>query len=198
MMFQSTRPRGARRMICSARSRVIGFNPRAHAGRDVRKKAHGDYSPMFQSTRPRGARLRQPNHNEVNQMVSIHAPTRGATPTGRWDAGANRFNPRAHAGRDLTISQDSCKVSKFQSTRPRGARHQSTETISPSWSFQSTRPRGARQALRYMLDHKDEFQSTRPRGARLAHYINWLKDFKFQSTRPRGARREAIDLGVLF
>jgi len=57
-VFQSTRPHGARhrvrsRLLCS----YLGFNPRAHTGRDHRRSAVSD--------------RRAP--------VSIHAPTRGAT-----------------------------------------------------------------------------------------------------------------------
>ncbi len=33
-LFQSTRPRGARPDVMALIDRVIGFNPRAHAGRD--------------------------------------------------------------------------------------------------------------------------------------------------------------------
>ncbi len=57
--FQSTRPRGARhtlRMVCAA----------CHA---------------FQSTRPRGARPMDEMFNGPDNIVSIHAPARGATKT---------------------------------------------------------------------------------------------------------------------
>ena len=57
--------------------RLSGFNPRAHGGRDW------THCPLpivwrFQSTRPRGARL--PTKNGLSDtLVSIHAPTGGAT-----------------------------------------------------------------------------------------------------------------------
>ncbi len=61
---------------------------------------------MFQSTRPRGARRQYSILVSRRWIVSIHAPTRGATHT--YKAGlpeaVMRFNPRAHAGRD----QDFC------------------------------------------------------------------------------------------
>ncbi len=56
-MFQSTRPRGARR------------------GSPGRKQP----SVWFQSTRPRGARLLRDEQQCVARRVSIHAPARGAT-----------------------------------------------------------------------------------------------------------------------
>jgi len=77
------------------------FNPRAHAGRDgfslpfsariptfqsTRPRGARPGHPVwrgrnlqFQSTRPRGARLQGMSAEQIN-TVSIHAPTRGATP----------------------------------------------------------------------------------------------------------------------
>ena len=58
-------------------------------------------------------------------LVSIHAPTRGAT---IFDIGIQfnlvSFNPRAHAGRDPASAMPSSWICRFQSTRPRGARPQ--------------------------------------------------------------------------
>ncbi len=76
--FQSTRPRGARRYDRVKAIRTLCFNPRARAGRD---------SEQSFSAR-------------VNSVVSIHAPARGATS-------------------DHIIKKG---VFLFQSTRPRGAR----------------------------------------------------------------------------
>ena len=101
-MFQSTRPRGARRSSQSCRYASACFNPRAHVGRDGEtvtlddkwgvsihaptwgatqdKLKEGLYSQKFQSTRPRGAR-------------------RSPLLQGRYICAS--FNPRAHVGRDL-------------------------------------------------------------------------------------------------
>jgi len=123
--FQSTRPRGARRSRnIVKRLYVTRFNPRARAGRDA--------------TRPEFSR---------QQIVSIHAPARGAT----------------------------CKISyahrikMFQSTRPRGARPVTPGITPPKSMFQSTRPRGARHYGRAYRTYARMFQSTRPRGARPLH-----------------------------
>ena len=99
-VFQSTRPRGARPLysvqICPG---CLGFNPRAHVGRDW-EQAHGPIPKgMFQSTRPRGARQR---------CAGIAAE-------------CACFNPRAHVGRD-SMPQGCRSQGLFQSTRPRGAR----------------------------------------------------------------------------
>ena len=58
----------------------------------------------------------------IDLTVSIHAPARGAT--------IFFFFLRLN--------------SKFQSTRPRGARHKDSSCRSKAERFQSTRPRGAR------------------------------------------------------
>jgi len=103
LMFQSTRPRGARPLdstefFFSAVSihvpawgatcwyddgyrRVVSFNPRARVGRDV-KYLDGD-----------GFRFR----------VSIHAPAWGATPRFHGVLFLRSFNPRARVGRDLLV-----------------------------------------------------------------------------------------------
>ena len=168
-LFQSTRPRGARR--CSVRpdessssrfnprARVgrdrglngpafywgIGFNPRARVGRDVTPWSKGEEHTLFQSTRPRGAR-------------------------------------RDHRPRESYQRE-------FQSTRPRGARRLPAAGCWAGTRFQSTRPRGARPADPEAVIRLPEFQSTRPRGARRAPAPRLTVNLSFQSTRPRGARR---------
>jgi len=104
IMFQSTRPRGARHVTAFMNLNLPdGFNPRARAGRDKGIIDGLEEEHRFQSTRPRGARLEDRGVLDVLIEVSIHAPARGAT---------TRltlcllfplcFNPRARAGRDGT------------------------------------------------------------------------------------------------
>ena len=121
-VFQSTRPRGARLPDAATRNALL----------------------EFQSTRPRGARRRRKNgkccriyvsihaptrgatgqHGEIGEIhieVSIHAPTRGATGARPGDLTlSDRFNPRAHAGRDLhggAVGADRAAVSIHAPTR---------------------------------------------------------------------------------
>ena len=54
----------------------------------------------FQFTRPRGARLYLSNMVVDTFIVSIHAPTGGATPRVVEDLRVAGFNSRAHGGRD--------------------------------------------------------------------------------------------------
>ena len=84
VVFQSTRPRGARR--CAVPESLGSFR--------------------FQSTRPRGARRQTVGIVEMGSDVSIHAPAWGAT--NAWQTGAHiprSFNPRARVGRDRMHSE---------------------------------------------------------------------------------------------
>ena len=124
MVFQSTRPRGARPFVRHFHTRRL----------------------QFQSTRPRGARPAHPKEGQTQSTVSIHAPARGATcnpgpcehrrtefqstrPRGARPAETRSpdtsflsFNPRAREGRDVKHRIITVCEIMFQSTRPRGAR----------------------------------------------------------------------------
>jgi len=123
MVFQSTRPRGARQSKHNVRLSVV----------------------LFQSTRPRGARLGKDTLDKAGIPVSIHAPAGGATkylpassrrrlvsihaPAGGATLPATQitlslrgFNPRARGGRDIMARMCRPRANQFQSTRPRGAR----------------------------------------------------------------------------
>ena len=102
MLFQLTRPRGARRR---------GSPPPTRQGR-------------FQLTRPRGARPSVIGFSSTGPPVSTHAPARGATSSGTASGAATSFNSRAREGRDLTAAEKRDLIKLFQLTRPRGARLQ--------------------------------------------------------------------------
>ena len=144
-MFQSTRPRGARRvgsclnsglLLVSihaptrgatrpsplAAAVILSFNPRAHAGRD---RYDRDFTAGIIGFNPRAHAGRDIEILALpfGNIVSIHAPTRGATSCRLQVQSLHRcFNPRAHAGRDKLEESMSELEGKFQSTRPRGAR----------------------------------------------------------------------------
>ena len=77
-------------------------------------------------------------------VVSIHAPTRGAT---------------------LSICQ-SPTIGMFQSTLPRGERQNYEYTKTKLEEFQSTLPRGERHPQQVLSNDEYMFQSTLPRGER--------------------------------
>ncbi len=114
--FQSTHPRGVRRVPTSVAGRVrLSFraNP-----------AEGQAQQMVSIHAPtRGATVAESDRQLVAR-VSIHAPTRGAIggSIARNAAAMTCFNPRTHAGCDGGSQSDRCA---FQSTHPRGVRQQS-------------------------------------------------------------------------
>ena len=56
---------------------------------------------LFQSTLPRGERRRQVTPKNIGNIISIHAPTRGATGIrNKFLDGQQNFNPRSHEGSD--------------------------------------------------------------------------------------------------
>ena len=98
--FQSTLPRGERRSCCNKVTVILDFNPRSHEGSDVMWLLLAQRQNVFQSTLPRGERhiktyfcnemyYFNPRSHEGSDnkqhgvfrkvVISIHAPTRGAT-----------------------------------------------------------------------------------------------------------------------
>ena len=55
------------------------FNPRTHTGCDFLFFRHAPHIPVFQSTHPHGVRLTASVVFNASHLISIHAPTRGAT-----------------------------------------------------------------------------------------------------------------------
>ena len=108
VMFQATRPRGARPVKTMNRHACMSFKPRAREGRDSRNFPAQPSTPRFQATRPRGAR---PFAAQMaSTVILVFQATR--------PRGARRKTPRT-AG----------TTSTFQATRPRGARRSEISSI---------------------------------------------------------------------
>ncbi len=159
--------RGATLLFSDIRTPEKGFQPtRPHGARHTRY-AHHDAQAVFQPTRPHGARLPdgatvrrvgkfQPTRPHgarpvlggglgVEDLVSTHAPARGATRAARCPATQrSRFNPRARTGRDQSDEPPAGVFKEFQPTRPYGARPVKVRRQKESGQFQPTRPYGAR------------------------------------------------------
>ncbi len=146
------------------------------------------------------------------ELVSIHAPARGATNlqqrgglhnesfNPRPRAGGDiedrmqvykvaSFNPRPRAGGDGRGSMGMNRTDMFQSTPPRGGRRE-------GWDYESTGndvsihapARGATKAWAGYNSRITLFQSTPPRGGRRQQPVRASKINGFQSTPPRGGR----------
>ena len=96
-MFQSTRPRGARRLVSMQRlQRTHCFNPRAREGRDIINCSRPALNLCF-NPRAREGRDGTPETTDIKASVSIHAPARGATDNGRKRSQARRVSIHAPA-----------------------------------------------------------------------------------------------------
>ena len=124
-----------------------GFNPRTHTGCDLScLPVHEDH-PSFNPRTHTGCDLDVSQlRNERN--VSIHAPTRGATPFRKWLRFRYfRFNPRTHTGCDSVMLFFAPSFMVFQSTHPHGVRPFSSLRNALDMSFQSTHPHGVRLSI---------------------------------------------------
>ena len=121
------------------------FNPRSHEGSDEMERKIRKILVISIHAPTRGATMAE-IVSLSDLAISIHAPTRGAT-SGSYLCGANddNFNPRSHEGSDKTSIKSRFAYMRFQSTLPRGERHKACEERFSLLLFQSTLPRGERQ-----------------------------------------------------
>ena len=197
--FQSTRPRGARRMPRPLPPHQRpSFNPTPARGATVPLLPFPGLS-KFQSTRPRGARPDCAAVTASARFVSIRARAgRDSGCTSSYQTSIFLFQSTRPRGARLNPWIFSLDAQKFQSTRPRGARLVEWRGSSHGALFQSTRPRGARRAIRHSPTSPARRFNPRARAGRdtfLGHDYGELP--LFQSTRPRGARpdiRQLVDV----
>ena len=105
----------------------------------------------------------------IRTIVSIHAPTRGATPL--RDRAVPAFVVSIHAPtRGATRSRPGAvKLSPFQSTLPHGERLVAAVIWLVLMMFQSTLPHGERPIGDAQIEKELLFQSTLPHGERLSY-----------------------------
>ena len=190
--------------------RTCCFNPRARAGRDTQVADEVEGYGVSIHAPARGATFRDSTSN-CNRRFQSTRP-RGARPTARFlrASTTTSFNPRARAGRDVSLLI--CANSRLVSIHApaRGATRVPRVWIKSVCVSIHAPARGAtvhrfdfleraavsihapaRGATRTDGANRTDwaFQSTRPRGARPALHAAGAADYRFQSTRPRGARR---------
>ena len=165
--FQSALPRGERR--------TRSYNPTA--------------CKRFQSALPRGERRGCTIVSGNQLLISIRAPTRGATESARyvilqcWN-----FNPRSREGSDVSVQIVILQLKISIRAPARGATTAAGTTI-PSTVFQSALPRGERPWTHCHCVTGAGFQSALPRGERQTDSTIVSSDSEFQSALPRGERR---------
>ena len=113
--------------------------------------------------------------SRYSQYVSIHAPAWGATSPPRWS---------------------SLRLSRFQSTHPRGVRPGKTAPWMKAGRVSIHAPAWGATCCRIASrDLSSLFQSTHPRGVRLDLDAGQVVIGRFQSTHPRGVRHGVIIWG---
>ena len=155
-------------MFISSLTRSRCFNPRARTGRDLFCRSYCD----------------------INYLVSIHAPARGATAEYLFpQRGLASFNPRARTGRDehgnITIPEEEC-------FNPRARTGRDLIRLSPSRASSVSIHAPARGATNKSVSLALYQKSFNPRartGRDLFLYLSIVFPSMFQSTRPHGARR---------
>ena len=124
----------------------VGFNPRPHARDDLLLMVAALLFSSF-NPRPHARGDQSSTQTLLSRLVSIHAPTRGAT----------------------CFYGNGEELIKFQSTPPREGRRSSTRTLRPNCCF-NPRPHARGDKLRTYGGKLTEFQSTPPReGRHLVH-----------------------------
>ena len=186
-LFQSTRPRGARRTLRKiALSRVMFQSTRPRGARPLHPSLTGTIR-KFQSTRPRGARHKRGQHDRNQQRVSIHAPTWGATRKPSTPSGKELFQSTRPRGARHELGIEMTQFPEFQSTRPRGARRKSFSSLCSHRSF-NPRAHVGRDKNKEKLIKKNHVSIHAPTWGATLYKLGVSIKFWFQSTRPRGAR----------
>ena len=169
-------------------------------------------SNLFQSTHPRGVRQALVDYADCGIIISIHAPTRGATSDNFTICAIYALFQSTHPrGVRLFIYKKFYKVIQFQSTHPRGVRpatisgnshidhfnprtHEGCDSISyicilSMLYFNPRTHEGCDNIIRIQSSDRRLFQSTHPRGVRRTSNDPLLApSTSFQSTHPRGVR----------
>ena len=181
-LFQSTHPHGVRPQLIRLHSRRGGFQSTHPHGVRLRPAPRGPTAYIsFQSTHPHGVRQGTIHRPGWYQIISIHAPTWGATgasslywytiyvfqsthPHGvrplRRRCGPTtqpNFNPRTHMGCDRFPSSDFRPVPYFNPRTHMGCDGCGCRHGSPAGRFQSTHPHGVRQIYRRQYPHARHF-----------------------------------------
>ena len=187
------------------------FNPRSHEGSDENRLVQSPTYHFISIHAPTRGATTQRKVLTTREIISIHAPTRGATLL-KWSIFTRRrisiHAPTRGAtvkifvvivnvvisihaptrGATVTVCFWLSHLKGFQSTLPRGERHNRVLGSPPSKDFNPRSHEGSDEEQISLLDVDPLFQSTLPRGERPVWGLweRWLPEF--QSTLPRGER----------
>ena len=160
--------KGATDRLPSAAAGMDGFNPRSHEGSDRTRSRSCSSGNGFNPRSHEGSD--PPNWCTIYPfIVSIHAPTKGATSTARTDCfGTVGFNPRSHEGSDSAAS--------FPSNVVRVSIHAPTKGATGTYAFNSV--------------VNGSFNPRSHEGSDGIPELEVTNLWRFQSTLPRRERRK--------
>ncbi len=212
ILFQSTRPRGARRQrpADNRERETVSIHAPARGATvsyDTLEQLYG-----FQSTRPRGARPQAVGADAVNRAFQSTRPRGARRALKRIPKTWTRFNPRARAGRDDTRDARKPGSQSFNPRARAGRDWVDSKAIRSRLVSIHAPARGATRQRAHVLPVAAVSIHAPARGA--TNQIKWLHLVDvvsihapargatiavreaavakvFQSTRPRGARRAA-------
>ena len=194
--FQSTRPRGARPPDAKLCFRYAWFQSTRPRGARHREGLYAALDVVFQSTRPRGARPAAFCREYCAWCVSIHAPAGGATQQQNRFCQKMTVSIHAPAGGATQKPGLLTLFTTFQSTRPRGARHNHLTHHRHHRHVSIHAPAGGATELGQSSAAGILCFNPRARGGRDAYQAkSHYRGDPFQSTRPRGARPSAPSCG---
>ncbi len=184
--FQSTLPHWERPSGHGYGLVISCFNPRSHTGSDRHAVDNSVLDRVSIHAPTRGATPSIPFiYGSLN--VSIHAPTRGATTIGLHSSFLLSFNPRSHTGSDKVDTNTD--VVHFVSIHAPTRGATPPMLYSPSTAaFQSTLPHGERPSGASSLHRDDRFNPRFHTGSDI-HLRRLCSAMLFQSTLPHGERR---------
>ena len=172
--FQSTLPQGERRgRRLSSGGWTRHFNPRSHKGSDRNQSILQPRTGEFQSTLPQGERHDYALMCGVDEQISIHAPTRGATITG-------------------IVFRETYEISIHAPTRGATRTPRAYKEITEHISIHAP-TRGATFAPSHKMESSILFQSTLPQGERLTGHHGGADEVHISIHAPT---RGATDMSV--
>ncbi len=151
LKFQSTLPRGERRLFFRPVFSFNCFNPRSREGSDAEGFENLAAYIVSIHAPARGATIVMILRDWV-KSVSIHAPARGATAMVDAIVGHEHVSIHAPARGATIYAKRPAEAKGFQSTLPRGERPNTALNRPRLFLFQSTLPRGERHFFRKILN----------------------------------------------
>ena len=145
---------------------ACNFNPRSHKGSDGAIKRRILDLGIFQSTLPQRERLNEELENDRSVLISIHAPTKGATIRILEMQVTEKFQSTLPQRERLLSMTILCALILFQSTLPQRERHKLFENnISDFWISIHAPTKGATEYLESHSVQKINFNPRSHKGS---------------------------------